>query len=69
MHEMNIENSLGGVQDHDRLASKIRDNESRNAVFQVVNLEECGRVVGRILAPIDAQVFGPWRGAVYLTRD
>jgi hypothetical protein len=31
--------------------------------------DERGRIVGRIVAPVDEQVFGLGRGTVYLTRD
>ncbi len=69
MQEMEREKFVGRIQDHDMLAVDGQRVTKRGIKLQVVDLEECGRVVGKILAPINAQVFGPWRGAVYLTRD
>jgi hypothetical protein len=36
---------------------------------RIVTVEECGRIIGRIISPIESDIFGPWRGAVYLARE
>lgn len=43
---------------------RLREDKKRS-----VSVEDCGKVIGRIIFPIDAEIFGPCRGAVYLTRD
>jgi hypothetical protein len=36
---------------------------------RIVTVEECGKIIGKIISPIEGDIFGPWRGAVYLMRD
>lgn len=48
-------------------ASRRRQRQAQES--QVVNVEDCGRVVGKVVAPTGGEIFGPWRGAVYLTRN
>ena len=46
-------------------------DEARNAnsnQLEVVELDDCGRVVGKIIAPTGDVVFGHGRGSVYLKR-
>ena len=37
--------------------------------LDVVELDDCGRVVGKIIAPTGDVVFGYGRGSVYLERN
>ena len=36
---------------------------------RVVSVEECGKIIGKIVSPVEGDVIGRWCGAVYLTRD
>lgn len=46
-----------------------RELRLRKEGKKVVKVEECGKIIGEIISPVDGDIFGPWRGAVYLTRD
>ena len=46
-----------------------RELRLRKEARKVVTVEECGKIIGKIIFPVDGDVFGPWRGAVYLSRD
>jgi len=43
---------------------RVRKKEKR-----IVTVEDCGKIIGKIVSPIEGDIFGPWRGAVYLMRD
>jgi len=36
---------------------------------RIVTVEECGKIIGKIISPVEGDIFGPWRGAVYLARE
>ena len=46
-----------------------RELRLRKEGKRIVTVEECGRIIGKIISPVEGDVFGPWRGAVYLTRE
>jgi hypothetical protein len=46
-----------------------RELRLRKEGKKVVKVEKCGKIIGRIISPVDGDIFGPWRGAVYLARD
>lgn len=46
-----------------------RELRLRREGKRVVTVEECGKIIGKVIFPVEGDVFGPWRGAVYLTRD
>ena len=46
-----------------------RELRLRKEEKKIVTVEECGKIIGKIISPIDGDIFGPWRGAVYLARD
>ena len=48
-------------------AKQARDTGSGR--LDVVELDDCGRVVGKIIAPTGDVVFGHGRGSVYLERN
>lgn len=49
----------------------VRDRELRlrRESKAIVTVEECGKIIGKIISPVQGDIFGPWHGAVYLTRD
>lgn len=46
-----------------------RELRLRREAKQIVTVEECGRIIGKIVSPVEQEIFGPWRGSVYLLRD
>ncbi len=46
-----------------------RELRLRKSGRKVVSVEECGKIIGRIISPVEGDIFGQWRGAVYLTRE
>jgi hypothetical protein len=50
-----------------RPEEQARDTDSSR--LDVVELDDCGRVVGKIVAPTGDVVFGHGRGSVYLERN
>ena len=46
-----------------------RELRLRKQGTRIVSVEQCGKIIGRIVSPVDCDIFGPWRGAVYLTRE
>ena len=46
-----------------------RELRLRRQGKKIVTVEECGKIIGRIISPVEGDIFGPWHGAVYLARD
>ena len=46
-----------------------RELRLRKRGKSVVSVEECGRIIGRIVSPVEGDIIGRWCGAVYLARD
>ena len=46
-----------------------RELRLRKENKRVVTVKECGKIIGKIIFPVEGDIFGPWRGAVYLNRD
>ncbi len=46
-----------------------RELRLRKQGKKVVSVEECGKIIGRIVSPVDGDIIGRWCGAVYLARD
>jgi len=46
-----------------------RELRLRKEGKKTVTVEECGKIIGKIISPIESEIFGPWRGAVYLARE
>jgi hypothetical protein len=46
-----------------------RELRLRKQETKVVSVEECGKIIGRIISPVEGDIFGRWCGAVYLARD
>ena len=46
-----------------------RELRLRKQSKMVVSVEECGKVIGRIVSPVEGDIIGRWCGAVYLARD
>jgi len=46
-----------------------RELRLRKRGKKIVSVEECGKIIGRIVSPVDGDIFGPWCGAVYLSRE
>jgi hypothetical protein len=49
--------------------ARDRELRLRKQGKKIVTVEECGQIIGRIISPVEGDIFGQWRGAVYLTRD
>lgn len=46
-----------------------RELRLRDKGKKVVSVEECGKIIGKIVSPVEGDVIGRWCGAVYLARD
>ena len=46
-----------------------RELRLRKQEAKVVSVEECGKIIGKIVSPVDGDIIGRWCGAVYLARD
>ena len=46
-----------------------RELRLRKQGKKVVSVEECGKIIGRIVSPVEGDIIGRWCGAVYLARD
>ena len=46
-----------------------RELRLRKQGKKIVSVEECGKVIGRIVSPVEGDIIGRWCGAVYLARD
>ncbi len=46
-----------------------RELRLRKRGKNIVPVEECGKIIGRIVSPVEGDPFGPGCGSVYLTRE
>jgi hypothetical protein len=46
-----------------------RELRLRKEAKRIVTVEQCGKIIGKIISPVEGDIFGPWRGAVYLSRE
>ena len=46
-----------------------RELRLRKQGRRVVSVEECGKIIGKIVSPVEGDIIGRWCGAVYLARD
>jgi hypothetical protein len=46
-----------------------RELRLRKQGKRIVSVEECGKIIGKIISPVEGDVIGRWCGAVYLARD
>jgi len=46
-----------------------RELRLRKQGKKIVSVEECGKIIGKIVSPVEGDIIGRWCGAVYLARD